>query len=451
MQSDSERRYTMFLLFLVSVFSYMDRTIISILQVPIKQELGLSDAQLGALTGLSFALFYATLSLPLARLADRWVRKNLIAGSLAVWSAMTALSSLATGFVSLLAFRIGVAVGEAGSLPATHSIIADLYPPDKRATATSLWGLSLPLGLMLGFASGGILADVLGWRTAFAVIGGAGVLLAPIVLLIVREPKRGHFDPPSISTLPVPTMGEALAYLWNSKAWRYMVIGGTLHTFAWYSAISWNPPFYTRIYNMSLSEMSIYLALANGIGCALGMLLGGVLSDRFGRKNPEKRLQVVAVALLLMVPICLVQYFYDSKGISLALGFVQLALMVVYYGPIVAVGQSLVPASMRAFSSSVMLLSVNIFGLGLGPFLTGLLSDYLAREYGMAEESLRYALSAAIMLSLVAAGFFWLASKYLPRELEKISKSRSSENEHKMLKEKDSDMISMCVKEQGAL
>lgn len=451
MKSVLERRYIMFLLFLVSVFSYMDRTIVSILQVPIKQELGLSDAQLGALTGLSFALFYATLSLPLARLADRWIRKTLIAGSLAVWSAMTALSGLATGFSSLLAFRMGVAVGEAGSLPATHSIIADLYPPDKRATAMSLWGLSLPLGLMLGFASGGILADILGWRAAFAVIGGAGVLLAPIVWLTVREPTRGNFDPPSISTVPVPTMGVALAYLWNSKAWRYMVIGGTLHTFSWYSVISWNPPFYTRIYNMSLSEMSVYLALANGIGCALGMFLGGVLSDRFGRKDPEKRLQVVAVALLLMVPTCLVQYFYDSKGISLALGFVQLALMVVYYGPIVAVGQSLVPASMRAFSSSVMLLSVNIFGLGLGPFLTGLLSDHLAREYGMVEDSLRYALSAAIMFSLVAAGFFWLASKYLPRELEKISRADSLENESKTLKEKDQDMISLCVKEQGAL
>lgn len=410
------RRYILFLLFLVSVLSYIDRTILSILQVPIKTELGLSDSQLGALTGLSFALFYATLALPIARLADRTVRTRLVAGSLAVWSAMTSLTGLATNFAGMVFFRIGVAVGEAGSIPATHSIIADIYPPKSRATALAFWGLSLPAGLMLGYSSAGALEKAVGWRAAFAIIGVAGLVLAPVVLFTMREPRRGRYDPVAPAQ-PMPGTLQALRHLWSLRAFRYLTAAGAFHAFAWYAVNAWNAPFYVRIHGMSLAQVSAYLALMNGLGSAAGMYLGGRLSDHFGKRDPRGRLRVVSVALLVMVPASLVQYLAGSTALSIAMGSIALVMMLVYYGPVIAVAQLLVPANMRAFTSAVLMFVLNLFGLGLGPLATGFISDLLVSHYGMAADSLRYALSIAVLFSLVAAWLFWRAASYLPGDM----------------------------------
>ncbi|CAN7605300.1 spinster family MFS transporter [Duganella sp. LjRoot269] len=416
-QQIRERRYVLFLLFLVSVLSYIDRTILSILQVPIKSDLGLSDAQLGALTGLSFALFYATLALPIARLADRANRSRLVAGSLAIWSGMTALTGLASSFAGLVLFRIGVAVGEAGSIPATHSIIADIYPPKTRATALAFWGLSLPAGLMLGFSCAGALEQAVGWRAAFAIIGGAGLLLAPLVLLTMREPQRGRYDPPKLADAVAPTVAQALRHLWQLRAFRYLTAAGAFHAFAWYSVNAWSAPFYVRVHGMTLSQVSFYLAVLNGVGSAVGMYLGGRLSDYFGQRDPRGRLRVVAVALLIMVPAALAQYLVESLTLSLTMAAISLTMMLVYYGPVIAVAQMLVPASMRAFTSAVLMLVLNLFGLGLGPLATGMVSDFFVAHFGMASDSLRYALSIAVLFSLVAAGLFWRAASLLPREM----------------------------------
>ncbi len=413
------RRYILFLLFVVSVFNYIDRTIISILQVPIKQDLGLSDTQLGALTGLSFALFYATLSLPLARLADRTVRKRLVASSLAVWSAMTSMTGLATNFASLVLFRIGVAAGEAGSIPATHSLIADLYPPQRRATALAYWGLSLPVGMMIGYASAGALAETLGWRASFAIIGGAGVLLAPIVWFTMAEPLRGTYDGKLYQPVGTQlTTQQALVFLWRIKSFRYLVAAGTCHAFAWYSVNAWNAPFYVRAHGMSLGKVALYLAMLNGICSAIGMYVGGMLSDRLGARDVRWRLRIVAVALFLMVPAGLAQYLVASTELSILFAAITLTLMLVYYGPIIAVAQLLVPPDLRAFTSAVLMLVLNLFALGLGPLATGYLSDLLVREYAMTEDSLRYAISVAVMFSLVAGWLFWLASTHLRDDLD---------------------------------
>lgn len=417
LNSTGQRRYVLFLLFLVSVFNYIDRTILSILQVPIKTDLGLSDAQLGALTGLSFALFYATLSLPIARLADRWIRKNLIAGSLAIWSGMTALTGLATNFTSLVFFRIGVAVGEAGSIPATHSMIADLYPPRSRATALAVWGLSLPVGMMLGYSVAGALAEAVGWRMAFAIIGIAGLVFAPVLLFTMREPRRGQFDPVQPATSAVPTAKQALQQLWQIKTFRYLVAAGACHAFAWYSVNSWNAPFYVRVHGISLAQTAFYLALVNGIGSAVGMYLGGRLSDHFGKNDPRARARVVAIALFVMVPFALLQYLVSSSAWSFAFGAISLTLMLVYYGPIIAIAQLLVPANMRAFTSAVLMLVLNLFGLGLGPLVTGYLSDVLATQFGMTTDSLRFAISFSVLFSLLGGWLFWRASNLLPGEM----------------------------------
>jgi predicted MFS family arabinose efflux permease len=412
-----ERRYILFLLFLVSVLSYVDRTILSILQVPIKSDLGLSDAQLGALTGLSFALFYATLALPIARLADRLVRKRIVAASLAVWSGMTAMTALAGGFGSMVFCRIGVAAGEAGSIPATHSIIADLYPPNRRATALAFWGLSLPAGLMLGFSAAGALEQALGWRTTFAIIGSAGLLLAPLVWLTMREPVRGRYDPPQLAGVAAPTPMAAVRQLWQLRTFRYLTAAGALHSFAWYSVNAWLAPFYVRVHGMTLTEVSYYLALFNGIGSAAGMYFGARLSDYFGKSDARARLRVPALALIAMVPAALAQFLVGSAALSLTLCAISLTLMQAHYGPIIAVAQLVVPANMRAFSSAVLMLVLNLFALGLGPLSVGFISDALVRHLGMANDSLRYALSFAVLFSLLGAWMFWRASGHLPREM----------------------------------
>ena len=410
------RRTMLVMLGLVSMFNYIDRTVLSVLQEPIKRELHLSDGQLGLLTGLAFALFYATLSVPIARLADRMNRRNIVAASLATWSAMTALSGLATGFASLVAFRIGVALGEAGSVPASHSIIADYYPPEKRVTALALWGLALPAGIMLGYASGGWIAAALGWRLAFAVIGIAGLALAPLVLLLVREPVRQAMGDAPAAAEMVP-FGAAIATLWRLRTYRYMLAGTTLHAFAQYAMMSWSAPFYMRVHHLPLAEVASWLALMNGIGGGIGIYLGGRLSDAFGARRPAGRVMVSAVAMLLMVPAALAQFLAPSLGASLAFGFIATMLMFFYYGPIVGVPQSIVPPRMRALTSAVTLLVFNLFGLGLGPAITGFASDWLAAGGAMRDTSLRYALSAVVMFSLAGAACIAWASRFYASEL----------------------------------
>jgi len=412
------RRTVLVMLGLVSMFNYIDRTVLSVLQEPIKRELGLSDGQLGLLTGLAFALFYATLSVPIARLADRFNRRNIIAASLATWSGMTALSGLATGFGSLVAFRIGVALGEAGSVPASHSIIADYYPPEKRVTALALWGLALPAGIMLGYASGGWIASALGWRLAFGVIGVAGLALAPLFLLLVREPARTGADL-STRTEQAPPLGEAMRFLWRLRTYRYMLIGTTLHAFAQYAMMSWSAPFYMRVHHMPLADVASWLAVMNGLGGGIGIYLGGRLSDAAGSRNPAGRVWVSAAAMLLMVPAALVQFLVPSLTASLAFGFVATMLMFFYYGPIIGVPQSVVPPRIRALTSAVTLLVFNLFGLGLGPAVTGFLSDHLAAADGMNDTSLRYALAAVVLFSLAGASAIAWASRFYASDLRR--------------------------------
>lgn len=410
-------RTALVFLILVSMFNYVDRTILSILQEPVKADLGLSDTQLGLLTGLAFAFLYATLSLPIARLADRFNRRNIITAALATWSGMTMLCGAAGSFLSLFIFRVGVAVGEAGSVPASHSIIADYYPPGRRATALATWGLALPAGLMFGYAAGGWIATVLGWRLAFAVIGGAGLLLAPTFLWMVREPQRrfGKAQLPFDAATTVP-MKEALAILWRLRTYRYMVAGATLHAFAQYALMNWTAPFYLRVHELSLAQVASMLALINGLGGGIGIYLGGWLSDRLGARMPAARVWLSAVAMLLMVPATLGQLLTGSLAMSIALAFVSTTLMFFYYGPIVAVPQSLVAPRMRALTSAVTLLVFNLFGLGLGPLAVGVLSDVLAPMLILPETSLRYALAASLSFSALGGLLVLAASRYYRAE-----------------------------------
>lgn len=410
--SDSAaRKRALFALFLVSTFNYVDRTILSILQIPIKAELGLSDAQIGALTGLSFALFYATLSLPVARLADRKSRRWLVALSLAIWSAMTAVSGLSTGFATLVFFRVGVAIGESGSVPASVSLIADYYSPERRATAMSTWGLALPLGLMLGYSVTGWLAAAIGWRLTFATVGLAGLLLAPLTFALIKEPPRTRFGSIATGGEAVP-LWSAIGFLWREKAFRYVVLATMLHGFSQYAMMTWNAPFFTRNHGLSLPQVSMLMAVLSGVGGAVGMFLGGFLADRLGARDARWRVWVMALTVGITVIAGLVQYLVTSTTVSIAMAAIAATLMIAYYGPVLAVTQSLVPANMRAFSNAVLLLIFNLFGLGLGPWCAGLLSDLLAQHFDAGGDALRYALSLSLVSSAASALLFVHAARF---------------------------------------
>lgn len=405
------RVVSMVMLFLVSTFNYVDRTIISILQVPIKAELHLSDAQVGALTGLSFALFYTTLSLPIARLADLANRRNIIALSLLVWSGMTALSGLARNYAMLVLFRIGVAVGEAGSIPASQSIIADYFPPHRRATALSIWGLSLPVGLMAGYGITGRLAQMFDWRVVFALVGGAGVVLAPLVFWLTREPPRGRFDPAPAPALRTEGVFEVLRELAGMRVLRFLMVAAAFHGFTQYSLMNWTVPFYVRLHGMSLADVGVFMALASGLGGAIGMFSGGALADLLGQRDERWRVRIIGLSFLATVGAALAQLLVADLRLSLAFGFLCATLQIAYYGPIVAVVQSLVPAPRRAFAGALLLLVFNIVGLGLGPLLTGAFSDYLTPFIGA--QALRWALIACLASSAGAGlAFLWIGPAF---------------------------------------
>jgi MFS family permease len=408
--SAREGRTALLVLILVSVFNYLDRTIISILQVPIKRDLLLSDGQLGLLTGLAFALFYSTLGVPVARLADRFSRKHVIATSLLLWSAMTAMSGFAVGFATLVFFRIGVALGEAGSIPASHSVIADYYPAHRRATALSIWGLALPIGVMLGYLSGGWLAQAIDWRAALWIIGGIGVLLAPLVLYLLKEPPRGRFE--TVTIPEAPPWREGLRIMMRQKSLMLLFAGGALNNFVLSMVLNWNAPFYARAHGMTLGDIATALALMSGLGGGIGIFLGGWLTDRMGAANVGRRPMLAGCAMIAVAPAALTQFMAASTAVSLFAGGVTVMLLFFYYSPIIALTQSLVPASIRAFTSSILLLCVNIVGLGLGPWLTGILSDMLGGD----AMALRYAMSSLSLLGLAAGGCFLFASKWYAEE-----------------------------------
>lgn len=415
----SDRRwYALFVLFLVSMFNYIDRTILSILQVPIKAELGLSDAQMGLLTGLAFALFYTGFSLPIARLADRSVRKVVIAVSLVFWSVMTMLTGLATGFAALLLLRIGVAIGEAGSVPATHSMVSDYFPPQRRATVLSLLGLSFPVGMLFGITLGGWLAEGIGWRAAFMAIGAAGVLLAPLLLLTVREPQRGRYDqvPPDL-----PTVGQALRLLWSLRSFRLLAMAGGLNAYAQHAMLAWNAPFYSRSFDLSLGEVATYLALMNGIGGAIGLYSGGLLADWFGKRYPRGYLLVPGLAVLAVAPIGLVQYLTPNLHLSVACGVLTSACVVVYFAPIVSAAHMLVLPRMRALTSAMLILIVNLVGVGLGPLVTGHISDLLSERLGPGAAPLRYAIATAMLAAVVSSFLWWRASAHFAGERKLVT------------------------------
>ena len=415
------RWVVLWVLFVVYVFNFIDRQIVTILQEPIKRDLGLSDAQLGLLSGFAFAIFYATLGIPIARLADRTSRSLVITVSLAVWSLMTALCGLAQNFLSLLILRIGVGVGEAGCSPPAHSLISDYFPAKQRGTALGIYSMGIYVGVMFGLVAGGWISEFFGWRRAFLAVGLPGLAFAVVAGLLLKEPPRGLSDNQSLRSedSTTPSLLDVFRFLWSRRSFRHISFGGALHAFVSYGAGGWLPPFLMRVHGMSAGEVGTWLGLMTGLLGGFGVFAGGWVADRWGAHDQRAYTWVCAISLILHAPFAIAAYLMGNPYMTFALLVIPLILGPVYNAPNFAMTQGLVPIKMRAAAAAVLLFILNLIGMGLGPVFVGWLSDVLMPRVGV--DSLRYALLATIAFNLWGAVHYLLAARTLREELAAAS------------------------------
>jgi MFS family permease len=400
-------------LFVVYIFNFIDRQILAILLEPIKEDLKISDTALGFLTGFAFAVFYTFAGLPLARLADRWVRRSLIAISLTIWSLMTAASGLARGFTDLALARIGVGIGEAGATPPAHSLLSDYFPPEKRATVLALYACGVFVGVGIGFWLGGWINDAYGWRVAFFVVGLPGVAMALLVRLTVREPVRGMSEHQPISARTY-TIKEAWRFIAMLPAARYISLAAGLHAFVGYGLGTWIAAFFIRIHHMTPGELGLWLSWITAVGGASGAFLGGWLADRWVQREPRARVYVAATGVLLTIPFIVATVLLSDHRLAL-LSLLPVNLCgTLWIGPSGAIVQDIAPPAMRAMASAVFIFILTIIGMGAGPQVVGILNDWIGTP-----DAIRYSLLyVAVTMNLCAAGFFWLAGRTLVEDLE---------------------------------
>ncbi|WP_120717804.1 spinster family MFS transporter [Tsuneonella amylolytica] len=421
---------TMWILLIVYIFNFIDRQIVNILAEPIAKDLNLSDTQIGLMTGLAFALFYTVLGLPIARYADRpqTSRPRLIAVALATWSAMTAICGIAQNFWQLLLARIGVGVGEAGCTPAAHSLISDIVPNERRASALAFYALGIPVGTLLGMIIGGQLADAVGWRMAFVIVGLPGVIMAVVVWTVLKEPRfsdvfreRAAAQAAQQADEPVlpliPRIRAMLKPILGSRAMVLLLVAASSAAFLSYGKTTWATIFFQRTHGLSPGEVGLYFGIVNGIAGILGTWLGGKIADRWGAINRRHVLTAPAIGMAVAIPIAYLGYAAEDWRIALVLLFLPTVLNSLYYGPVYSSVQGLVPIRSRAMAAAVLLFFQNLIGLGFGPLLFGMLSDAIKPSFG--EDSVQVVLYTATLLGLLPAFFFWRCSLRLNDELDR--------------------------------
>lgn len=402
--STAARRYALVILAVVYMFNFIDRQILAILLPAIRDEFGVSDVWLGALSGTFFAMFYIVLGIPVARYADRHNRRNLIALAVALWSGMTALCGVATNFLQLALARIGVGVGEAGCSPPAHSMIADMYPPEERSTAMGVYTIGISAGIMLAFILGGWVVQNIGWREAFLIVGLPGVVLALIVRATVAEPPRGHSEGREAVSEQPPFL-QTLRFLWRRSSFVHMTVAAGLSSYVGYSVTSFLPSFLHRSFGMPESQIGLYLGLIIGIIGGAGFFLGGYIADHLGQTDHRRALRFIGLTVLLTALPYAVMFLSESWQVALLVFLVPAATANVYLAPVLSQAQGLVSLKMRAMASALALLIINVIGLALGPLLTGVLSDLLEPRF--AEESMRYSL-----LIVTSTALPWAAWHY---------------------------------------
>lgn len=413
-KGNSYKYYVLAVLTIVYSFNFIDRQLLVILQESIKEEMGLSDSQLGLLSGFSFAIFYVVCGIPLAKLADSWVRRDILAISITVWSGMTALSGFAQNFIHLLLARVGVAVGEAGGSPPAHAMISDIFSEERRATALAVYSMGINFGVLFGFLLGGWINEYYGWRTAFLVVGLPGIAVAVLLRMTVAEPIRGMSQGLG-DDQETPKLSETLKLLWSRKSFRHLSLACAIHAFITYGAGNFLPSLFLRLHDIQSGELGTWLAIGAVFG-GLGTFMGGFLSDHLGKRDKRWYQWIPALSTIITLPFTL--FVYTSGNTYLALGttFLTSIFFSAYLAPNLAITHSLVGLRMRAMSSAVLFFILNLIGLGLGPLFIGMVSDFLNPTLG--DESIRYAMVYVIpVLTIWSTLHYLFAAKYIREDL----------------------------------
>ncbi len=407
------------LAFLIALYviNYVDRQILSVLLEPIKRDLGASDTQMGLLTGLAFALFYTLAAIPIARLADAGVRRDVIVVGVAVWSVMTAVCGFARNFVELALARVGVGIGEATLNPAAHSLLSDYFPPEKRATALALYNVGGSLGIMTGFMLGGLIGEALGWRMAFFVVGVPGLLAAIATRFVLVEPPRGALEGLQVEA-GIASTREVIAFMLRQPTFRHLALASALYSFAAYGFTIWGSTFLIRVHHMTLGETGIAMGLVQGIGGGLGTYFGGRMSDVLSRRDERFTVWVAAVGGAMALPFLALFLLWPERTGALLGYAVAMVFSVFFIGPSYGLVQSLARVRMRAQAAALLLFSINLIGLGIAPLAVGVLNDALAARFG--DEAIRYSLLLTGATSLWAVLHSLLAARSVRADLAAV-------------------------------
>ena len=420
MHTKQYRTFALLLLTLVYGFNFIDRQIMGILAPFIQKDLGLTNTELGLLIGLAFAVFYTFVAIPIAWLADRFNRVNILSIALATWSAFTALTGLANNFVQVALARMGVGIGEAGGSPPSHSIISDMYPKEERASALGVYSMGIPLGIMAAYFVTASLMDVsedqVNWRQIFIFLGLTGIALAVVVKLVLKEPVRGEMELSSVTTISKPPFLESLKVLMRIPAWWAMCFGIAFGSFVSYAKSAFQTKYLVTLDpSFDFQTLVIILGIMNGTTYAGGAFFGARLADRWGKKDIRAYGWLPAIAMLLCLPVGIIGWWVDSVEMHLVFATFALLLLGIYLGPSFAIAQTLAPIHMRAMSTALFFFILNMIALGGGPTFAGWLMDVFGNNYNEIE-SIRYSLTVTTCVFIPSVISFLLVSKFLPKD-----------------------------------
>ncbi|WP_346033829.1 MFS transporter [Erythrobacter westpacificensis] len=403
------------MLLVVYIFNFIDRQILSILAAPIQADLDLSDGEMGLLGGLSFALLYSTMAVPLAALADKTSRSWVIAVSLAAWSGFTALCGLAQNFWHIFLARLGVGIGEAGGVAPSYALIGDYFPSSQRATALSIYSLGIPIGSGLGVLMGGYIAATVDWRAAFFAVGLAGVIIVPVFKFLVRDKARPKVAADNSAPLPeTPSLKETAGVLARKKSFWFLSFGAAMSSMLGYGIAFWLPSLLIRSFAFDLVQASQFFGAVLLIGGVIGVMAGGLLADRLGGRDRAYYAWLPGLAFFLGAPLFAAGITSSDWKLAFVLFLLPQALAYIWLGPVLSAVQHLVVPAARSTASALFLLINNLIGLGGGIYALGALSDFLTPIY--ADEALRYSMLYALGLYGIAALLMTLAGPALRRD-----------------------------------
>ena len=425
--SKSYRTLVLILLTTVYGFNFIDRQIVGILAPFIQEDLNLTNTELGLLIGLAFAIFYTTVAIPIAWLADRYNRVNILSLALATWSGFTALTGLATNFIQIGLARMGVGIGEAGGSPPSHSIISDMYPKEERASALGVYSMGIPLGIMAAYfitaALIGTSSQDVNWREIFVFLGVTGILLAIIVKLVIREPVRGAMEFNDKRELAKPPFIESLKILLRIPAWWAMCFGIAFGSYVSYSKSAFHTKYLVTLDpSFDFQTLVIILGIVNAVTYAGGAFFGARLADSWGKKDIRAYGWLPAISMALCLPLGIAAWWSASVEANLIFTSLFLVFMGIYLGPSFAIAQTLAPIHMRAMSTALFFFILNMIGLGLGPSISGWMIDMFNEDYGDVE-SIRYAMSVTSLVFIPSIISFLVVARKLPKDWAEAEKN----------------------------